>query len=113
MKKPEQSDAFRNELESLQKEFEAYLSTMLSVKTIRNHSHVIGVFIDYVCFDCRIKRFQDITRGIARSYFRRWYMSKVGNRTEREVDVAIRKFFQFLASEKKIVNEAVLKSFEK
>ena len=109
MKKIEQSYyAFKNEMESLQNEFEAYLSTMFSARTVRKHAHVIGLFIDFVCVDLAIQHIQDITKEIAGSDFRRWYKRKVGNLTEQEVKASITKFFKFLASEKKIVNEAVL-----
>jgi len=109
----EENIEFRNYLESLQYEFELYLEKQFSQRTARKHSHVIGLFIDFVCFDCGLEDIQDITRGIANSYFRKWYMSKVGWEPERELKVAIRKFFQFLDAEKGITNEAVLKSFKR
>lgn len=104
---------FREELEFLQSEFEQYLAEHFSPRTVRKHGHVIGLFIDFVCFDCGLQDIQDITRGIANSYFRKWYMSKIGEEPERELKVAVRKFFQFLDTEKGITNEAVLKSFKR
>jgi site-specific recombinase XerD len=104
---------FRSFLEALQQEFNQYLAQHLSARTVRKHSHVVGLFIDFVCFDCGVQDIHDITRGMANSYFKKWYMSKVGDVTEREVSVAIRKFFQFLDTEKGITNDVVLKSFAK
>jgi hypothetical protein len=48
---------------------------------------------------------------IANSYFRKWYMSKIGDCSESELKSAIKKFFQFLAEKKGIRNEKVLMSF--
>jgi hypothetical protein len=54
-----------------------------------------------------------MTCGIAHSAFRQWYRRKVGDRTESEPKTTIKKFFQFLAQEKGITNEAVLKRFQR
>jgi len=106
-----ENQEFRRHIETLHTEFAQYLAQHLSQRTVRKHSHVIGLFVDFVCFDCGVGHIQEITRGMANSSFRKWYMSKVGDVTECEVKVAIRKFFQFLDAEKGITNEAVLKSF--
>jgi site-specific recombinase XerD len=112
-KRMSNKNEFRVYLETLEREFARYLAQHLSERTVRKHCHVIGLFIAFICFDCGVKDIQDITRGMANSYFRKWYMSKVGDVTEREVSVAVRKFFQFLDTEKGIRNDAVLKSFAK
>jgi ribosomal protein S20 len=39
-------------------------------------------------------------------------MSKIGDCSESDLKTAIKKFFQFIATEKRITNEAVLKSFK-
>jgi site-specific recombinase XerD len=66
-----------------------------------------------VYWDTDVCRIEEMTRGMANSAFRQWYVQKVGDRTERELKTAIKKFFQFLAQEKGITNEAVLKSFQR
>jgi site-specific recombinase XerD len=98
-------------LTTLQHEFEQSLAQQFSPRTVRNHSHVIGLFIEYVCFGRGVQTIQEITRGMANSGFRTWYMSNVGAVTEGQVKTAIKKFFQFLDREKGITNETVLKSF--
>jgi len=98
-------------LTTLQHEFEQHLSQQLSPRTVRNHSHVIGLFIEYVCFGRGVQTIQEITRGMANSAFRAWYMSNVGAVTEGQVKTAIKRFFRFLDIEKGITNDAVLKSF--
>jgi hypothetical protein len=55
----------------------------------------------------------EMTRGIANSAFRQWYLRKVGDRTESELKTAIKKFFPFLAQDKGITNAAILQSFQR
>jgi site-specific recombinase XerD len=81
--------------------------------TVRKHTAIIALFIDFVCWDTDVRRIDEITRGIANSAFRQWYRRKVGDRTESELKTAIKTFFQFLAQDKGITNEAVLKSFQR
>ena len=80
---------------------------------MRKHTAIIALYIDFVCYDTDVRRIEGITRGIANSYFRQWYLRKVGDRTESELKTAIKKFFQFLDREKGVTNEAVLKSFQR
>ena len=79
-------------LTTLQHEFEQYMAQQVSPRTARNHSHVIGLFIEYVCFGRGVQTIQEITRGMANSAFRAWYMSNVGAVTEGQVKTAIKKF---------------------
>lgn len=74
---------------------------------------IIALFIDFVCWDTDVLRIEEITRGIANSYFRQWYPRKVHDRTESELKTAIKKFFLFLAQERDITNDAVLHSFQR
>ena len=60
-----------------------------------------------------VRRVEEVTRGIANSYFRRWYMGKIGDCTESELRTAMKKFFEFLATEEGIVNEEVPESTDK
>jgi site-specific recombinase XerD len=103
----------RKQLEHCAQDFERVLAQQHAPKTVRKHTAIIALFIDFVCWDTDVRRIEEITRGIANSYFRQWYLPKVGDRTESELKTAIKKFFQFLDREKGITNEAVLKSFQR
>jgi len=102
---------FREMLVELNQEFESYLTEQFSVRTARKHSCKIALFIDFLCWNTDVKSIDEITRGIANSHFRKWYMSKIGDCSENELKSAIKKFFQFLAEKKDIRNEKVLLSF--
>jgi site-specific recombinase XerD len=103
----------RTQLEQCAGDFARALAQQYAPKTVRKHMAIITLFIDFVCWDTDVRRIEEITRGIANSAFRQWYLRKVGDRTESELKTAIKKFFQFLAQEKGIMNEAVLKSFQR
>ena len=106
-------EPMRKQLEQCARDFEHVLTQQYAPKTVRKHMAIIALFIDFVCWNTDVCRIEEITRGIANSYFRQWYLSKVGDRTESELKTAIKKFFQFLDQEKGITNEAVLKSFHR
>ena len=106
-------EPMRKQLEQCARDFEHVLTQQYAPKTVRKHTAIIALFIDFVCWNTDVCRIEEITRGIANSYFRQWYLSKVGDRTESELKTAIKKFFQFLDQEKGITNEAVLKSFHR
>jgi hypothetical protein len=103
----------RKQLEQYARGFERALAQQYAPKTVRKHLAIITLFIDFVCWDTDVRRMEEITRGIANSAFRQWYLRKVGDRTESELKTAIKKFFQFLDQEKGITNAAVLKSFQR
>jgi site-specific recombinase XerD len=103
----------RKQLEECARDFERALAQQYAPKTVRKHMAIIALSIDFVCRDTDVCRIEEMTRGIANSAFRQWYLRKVGDRTESELKTAIKKFFQFLAQEKGITNEAVLKSFQR
>ena len=106
-------EPMRKQLEQCARDFELVLTQQYAPKTVRKHTAIIALFIDFVCWNTEVCRIEEITRGIANSDFRQWYLSKVGDRTESELKTAIKKFFQFLDQEKGITNEAVLKSFHR
>ena len=106
-------EPMRKQLEQCARDFELVLTQQYAPKTVRKHTAIIALFIDFVCWNTEVCRIEEITRGIANSYFRQWYLSKVGDRTESELKTAIKEFFQFLDQEKGITNEAVLKSFHR
>lgn len=99
-------------LHALNIEFGEYLSNSLSARAVRKHCSRVSLFVDFVCWDTDTKNIEGITKGIANSYFRRWYMSKIADCTETELKTSIKKFFLFLHIEKGIKNEVVLKSFK-
>jgi site-specific recombinase XerD len=106
-------EPMRKQLEQCARDFELVLTQQYAPKTVRKHMAIIALFIDFVCWNTDVCRIEEITRGIANSYFRQWHLSKVGDRTESELKTAIKKFFQFLDQDKGITNEAVLKSFHR
>jgi site-specific recombinase XerD len=103
----------RTQLEQYARDLAHALAQQYAPKTVRKHTLIIELFIDFVCWDTDVRHIEEITRGIANSAFRQWYRRKVGDRTESELKTAIKKFFHFLAHEKGITNEAVLKSFQR
>jgi hypothetical protein len=103
----------RKQLEQWAREFQRLLAQQYAPKTVRKHMAILGLFIDFVCWDTDVRRIEEITRGIANSAFRQWYLRKVGDRTESELKTTIKRFFQYLDRDKGITNEAVLKSFQR
>jgi hypothetical protein len=82
----------RTQLEQYARDFERTLARQYAPKTVRKHLAIITLFIDFVCWDTDVRRVEEITRGIANSAFRQWYLRKVGDRTESELKTAIKKF---------------------
>ncbi len=103
----------RNYLEYLQSKFKEHLSRNLSSRTVNKQVAIVGLLIDFLCSDCDLKKMDDITVGMANSYFRKWYLSKVGDATESELKTAVKKFFLFLNDEVGVGNEKVLNSFKR
>jgi site-specific recombinase XerD len=103
----------RKQLEQCAHDFVHTLARQYTPKTVRKHEQILALFIDFVCWDTDVRRIEDITRGIANSHFRQWYQRKVGDRTESELKTTMKRFFHFLAEEKEIRNEAVLKSSQR
>jgi integrase family protein with SAM-like domain len=103
---------FREYLERLAAEFEAFLAAKYSRRTARKHALVVQVFVDFLCDYTDVAALEEVTRGMANSAFRAWYKRKVLWATDAdELRLALKKFFQFLAAEKGIVNAKVLESF--
>src|SRR3712207_3158204 len=73
----------RQHLTQLNREFERFLLQKVSAKTTRKHTNTIDLFIDFLCWRTDVQSIAEITRGMAKSYFRRWYRSKVGRSEER------------------------------
>ena len=100
---------FRKQLEGLNEAFAKHLATKYAKKTINKHTGIVSLFIDFICWHTDVETIEDITKGMVNSHFRRWYKSKVyDSATDNDLRVALKKFFQFLADEKGIVNQKAL-----
>ena len=101
---------FRQFLEGLNDEFAEHLAQKFSERTIRKHTGIVDMFIEFVIRQTDVENIDEITRGIANTHFRKWYKRKVwDSATQNDLKVALRKFFTFLSEEKGITNEKVLK----
>ena len=104
---------FREYLEGLQKEFEAYLATRYARRTARKHAEIVWLFIQFLSDYTDVAALEEITRGMANTHFRRWYKRKVWDAaTADDLRVALKRFFQFLATEKGIQNPKVVESLK-
>ena len=102
-------EPFRNGLESLNEDFAEHLGTKYTKKTVRKHTTIVDTFIHFICRQTDVESLEEITKGMVNSHFRKWYKRKVwDSATENDLRVALRKFFQFLAKEKGIVNQKAL-----
>jgi site-specific recombinase XerD len=110
LEKAEEARApFKRSLERLNQEFADFLDTKYVAKTVRKHTGIVDLFIDFICRYTDVETIEDITKGMVNSQFRSWYKRKVwDSATESDLRVALKKFFQFLAAEKGIVNQKAL-----
>jgi len=100
---------FRESLERLNQEFADFLLAKYTQKTMRKHTGIVDLFIHFICGYTDVESIEEITRGMVNSHFRQWYRRKViDSARESDLRVALKKFFQFLATEKGIVNQKVL-----
>lgn len=106
-------EPFRNALNELNLEFYEHLLTKFKPKTANKHAGIVDLFIDFICRQTDVEQIEDITRGMANTHFKQWWKRKVwDSTTPDQLSLALKKFFTFLANEKGIVNEKVLKSFK-
>ncbi len=104
-------EPFRKYLEGLKEEFERYLSTKHSRKTVNKHTWIVEMFIEFLCKYTDVEKIEEITRGMVNTHFRQWYKRKVwDSATQNDLRVALKKFFQFLYTEKGIKNLKVLEA---
>ena len=108
-----EKEPLRTQLEQYARDFARTLAQQYAPKTVRKHTAILALFIEFVSWQTDVQRIEEITRGIANSAFRQWYLRKVGDRTESELKTTLRKFFQFLAQAKGIRTEAVLQSLQR
>ncbi len=102
-------EPFKQLLEKLNQEFANFLAAKYVAKTVRKHTGIVDMFIDFICRYTDVEKIADITKGMVNSQFRSWYKRKVwDSATESDLRVALKKFFQFLATEKGIINQKVL-----
>lgn len=100
---------FREFLEQLNREFAEYLATKYVLKTVRKHTSIVDLFIHFICGYTDVEQLEDLTKGMVNSHFRKWYKRKVmDSATESDLRVALKKFFQFLATEKGMTYQKVL-----
>jgi site-specific recombinase XerD len=104
-------EPFVKKCQGLAKEFFNYLLTEkgLTKRTANQHYQVIQLFNDFLESHTDVQDYAEVTKGIANSYFKRWYKSKVwGGPDVDKVSVSIKKFFLFLKEKKGIHNQKVL-----
>lgn len=106
-------EPFRQLLLGLNDDFREHLESKLSARTARQHSSIVGLFVDFICRQTDVEKIEDITRGMVNTHFKNWWRRKVwDSTTPDQLRVALRKFFVFLAENKGIVNEKVLKALQ-
>jgi len=100
---------FIERLNSLNGDFFKYLTSKYTKKTANKHTRIVQMFIEFLCGYTDVESLEEVTKGIANSKFRQWYKRKVwDSATDNDLKVALRKFFQFLDTEKGIKNEKAL-----
>lgn len=105
---------FRESLEQLNQDFAGFLAAKYSKKTVRKHTNIVELFIHFICGYTDVETIEEITKGMVNSHFRKWYKRKVwDSSTESDLRVVLNKFFQFLATEKGISNEAALNTLNR
>lgn len=105
----EERKPFRESLEKLNNEFEEYLLAKYTKKTARKHTGIVQMFIEFLCHYTDVQNLEEVTKGMSNSQFRQWYKRKVwDSSSDNDLKVAVKKFFQFLESEKGLKNEKAL-----
>ena len=106
-------EPFRQYMLNLNQEFEDYLYTMLSDRTVQKHTSIVFLFIDFICKQTDVESIEEITRGMVNTHFKKWWKRKVwDSTTPDQFRVSLKKFFKFLVAEEKIVNERALKALQ-
>jgi site-specific recombinase XerD len=104
-------EPFRRRLEGLKEEFSSYLAAKYARRTVDKHTWIVDMFVEFICNQTDVESIEEITRGMAGTHFRQWYRRKVlDSATPDELRVALKKFFQFLETEKGISNPKVLEA---
>lgn len=96
-------------MNALNAEFAEYLATKYVKKTVSKHAGIVDMFIEFIYRNTDVEQLEEITRGMVNSHFRSWYKKKIwDSATDNDLRVALRKFFQFLATEKGITNQKAM-----
>jgi site-specific recombinase XerD len=104
---------FREALEQLNQQFAEFLAAKYTSKTVRKHTGIVDLFIAFICDYTDVENIMEVTKGMVNSHFRSWYKRKVlDSATDNDLRVALRKFFQFLATEKGIVHQKALDALD-
>ena len=103
---------FRQQLEGLRAEFAQHLAARYSRQTVRTHTQIVALFVDFLGDYTDVSAIEEVSRGMANSAFRQWYQRKVLDAaTADDLRVALTKFFQFLDTEQGLHNPTVLAAF--
>jgi len=106
-------EPFRQYLEGLKEEFSSYLAAKYARKTVNKHTWIVEMFVEFLTRQTDVQKVDEITRGMVNTHFRQWYKRKVlDSATPDDLRVALRKFFQFLATEKGLENPKVLEALQ-
>jgi len=65
----EKGEPFRKYLIGLNQEFEEYLSIKLSERTVRKHTSIVDLFIDFICRQTDAECIEEITKGMGEYSF--------------------------------------------
>ena len=104
-------EPFRQSLLQLNDDFADYLSERFSERTVRKHTSIVDLFIEFICHQTDVEAIEEITRGMVNTHFKKWWKRKVwDSTTPDQLRVTLKKFFNYLATEKNIVNEKALKA---
>lgn len=104
-------EPFRRRLEGLKDEFSNYLAAKYARRTVDKHTWIVDMFVEFICNQTDVQTIEEITRGMVGTHFRQWYRRKVlDSATPDDLRVALKKFFQFLETEKGISNPKVLEA---
>ena len=110
-KAEEERRPFVEKCDTILDEFYDYLMNEkgLSKKTANSHYFIISMFNEFLARQTDVWDYSEVTKGIANTYFKRWYKRKVwGGPSIERISVSIRKFFLFLKEKKGIHNKKVL-----
>src|SRR5215510_14646342 len=66
-------EPLRTQLEHYAQDFAHALAQHSTPKTVRKHTVILALFIDFVCWHTDVRSLEEISRGIANSQFRQWY----------------------------------------
>jgi len=106
-------EPFRQYLEGLNEEFATYLAARYARRTVNKHTSIIDMFVEFISRQTDVGKVEEITRGMANTHFRQWYKRKVlDSATPDDLRVALKKFFQFLETEKGISNPKMLEALQ-